>query len=279
MASPQLENGYLKISNELAEAFCRSMPNQASQCQVLWAIIRKTYGWQKKEDSISISQIEELTQLSRRSVIYAIQNLEAKKMIHVQRARGRGNVNKPNKISLQKNYSRWVVQEISEQYANNLKKRRERYKKSKEKVVQTNQGSANNGQKVVQTMVKNDELFAPTKKRKTIQKTLPSDFLDLSRRFLEYQQQQLGESLVKISEKKIHGGAETLEKLTRIDGFDLQREIRPALLWAVKDEFWSYQIRSIASLRKKNGSGESKFSNLYAKFKQQNPQKKVDLEW
>lgn len=61
---PQLENGYLKLANELVEAYTRSrIPGEAMQC--LWVIIRKTYGFGKLEDQISISQFSEYTGLKR----------------------------------------------------------------------------------------------------------------------------------------------------------------------------------------------------------------------
>lgn len=135
MASPQCEDGYTRIANELLDALAMFTPGY-SQGQVLFAVLRKTYGWHKKEDFISVNQIVDLTLLSRRTVIYAIQNLEAKKMIKVKRLKGRGNRNKPNLIAINKNYDEWIVQGISEQYDKLLKRQRERYKKSCKKVVQ-----------------------------------------------------------------------------------------------------------------------------------------------
>lgn len=59
----QLEDGFLKLANELAEAFaCAKM--SARETQVAWAVIRKTYGWDKKQDRISGTQLAELTGMS-----------------------------------------------------------------------------------------------------------------------------------------------------------------------------------------------------------------------
>ena len=127
-AHPQLENGYTKIANELLEAFCRSFPS-ASNAQVLLAIIRKTYGWDRKEDSISISQIEELTKLSRRTVIYALQNLEAMRMVVIKRQRGRGNIHLINTLSLQEKYELWVVQRKSSQWGKQLRNKGVKYQR------------------------------------------------------------------------------------------------------------------------------------------------------
>jgi phage replication O-like protein O len=57
MASPQLENGYTKIANELLDVLMRHPEvMKGSLFQVIAVVWRKTYGWDKKEDSISISQ-------------------------------------------------------------------------------------------------------------------------------------------------------------------------------------------------------------------------------
>ena len=49
---PQLENGFLKLANELVEAICKThlSPNES---QVLWFIIRMTYGYNKKKARIN----------------------------------------------------------------------------------------------------------------------------------------------------------------------------------------------------------------------------------
>lgn len=160
MKTPQLENGYIKISNELMDAFCRYFPG-FSGGQVLNAIIRKTYGWNKKEDYISISQIMELTQLARRTVIYALQDLEAKKIIFVQRERS-GLLNKVNLIRFNKNYAQWVVQNSAQSVEKNRKQARVGSAKLR-KFKKEQGGSAKLRKRVVQNSAKNIKSFAPTK--------------------------------------------------------------------------------------------------------------------
>jgi phage replication O-like protein O len=165
MASPQVENGYVKIANELYEALIKA-PIGNSCSQVIYAVIRKTYGWHKKEDKISISQLCEMTGCSRRTVIYATQNLEAKRMISVNRSKKSGAENNVNTISLNKNYDEWVVQGISPQYRKVLERGKKLYRKRKKGVVQGNDtggGSASNGKEVVQGTVKDGHFLAPTK--------------------------------------------------------------------------------------------------------------------
>ena len=71
---PQLEDGYTRLANELVEAYTRSrIPGEAMQC--LWFIIRKTYGFNKLEDRISISQFSEATGLKRQHAHRGISKL------------------------------------------------------------------------------------------------------------------------------------------------------------------------------------------------------------
>lgn len=67
-----------------------------AELKVLLVIMRKTYGWQKDADRISLSQLAELTGLSRQSVSTATQTLEERGYILVERteaSRGESAVN------------------------------------------------------------------------------------------------------------------------------------------------------------------------------------------
>jgi hypothetical protein len=68
---------------------------------------------------------------------------------------------------------------------------------------------------------------------------------------------------------KINGdGGKTIDKLVRLDNFNFQSEIKPCVLWAVKNDFWTEQIRSLAPLRNKSkNNGEMKFTNIFDSWK------------
>lgn len=80
MASPQVEDGYTKIANELLDAMCR-VQLSGQQWKVLHAIIRKTYGWNQKADWISGSQIAQMTGLNRIDVCQALHVLRQRRII------------------------------------------------------------------------------------------------------------------------------------------------------------------------------------------------------
>jgi phage replication O-like protein O len=103
MASPQVENGYLKIATELWDALIRyRLPGE--QRQIVDAIIRKTYGYNKKQDAISLSQFVKMTGCKKPNIIRSIKSLLSKKIIVV--------IKTDNKIAhvykINKNYQSWV---------------------------------------------------------------------------------------------------------------------------------------------------------------------------
>ncbi len=80
MAKPQLEDGYTPIANEIMEALSKiRIPGEAGQC--LHFIIRKTYGYGKKEDWISLSQFVDGTNLLKPTVSRALRKLLGMNMI------------------------------------------------------------------------------------------------------------------------------------------------------------------------------------------------------
>ena len=79
-ASPQLDNGYVMIANELFDALIR-VRISGEQRQVLDFIIRKTYGWRKKSDAIPLSQFVEATGIRKSHVIRAINSLKLRNLI------------------------------------------------------------------------------------------------------------------------------------------------------------------------------------------------------
>ena len=79
---PQLENGYTRIANELIEQFAR-IRISGEAMQILWVIIRKTYGYKKKSDRIAILQFSQATGIKRSNVCRAINKLTEMGVISV----------------------------------------------------------------------------------------------------------------------------------------------------------------------------------------------------
>lgn len=81
---PQLEDGYLRIANELFDALLRFRFTLKQQ-SVAFAIVRKTYGYGKKTDDVSASQIGELCGMARNHVTETLHQLAAMNVISLER--------------------------------------------------------------------------------------------------------------------------------------------------------------------------------------------------
>jgi phage replication O-like protein O len=103
MASPQLENGYTMVANEILEALAKIKlsPNES---RILWLIIRKTYGWHKKTDWISLSQIVEGTGIAKPNVCRTLKSLTSRNIIV-----------RPDRkyVGFQKDYTKWTCKKLS----------------------------------------------------------------------------------------------------------------------------------------------------------------------
>jgi phage replication O-like protein O len=84
MADVQLENGYVKIANELLDAVIR-LRLTGYQTSIFFSIIRKTYGFNKREDQISLSQFEEMAGIARRNVYRTVQELQSMNLITIRK--------------------------------------------------------------------------------------------------------------------------------------------------------------------------------------------------
>lgn len=99
MSSPQKENGFTPIANELFEAFyrCKLLEYERVCIMHIW---RKTYGWNKKEDWVANSQFSEETGIPRPHITRTLKALKDKKIVTLL----------GNKISINKDYDKWKVE-------------------------------------------------------------------------------------------------------------------------------------------------------------------------
>lgn len=100
--TPQRENGHVEINNENAEQFAKTHFS-GNEWQIIWVVLRKTWGWNKKEDEISLTQFQKLTGLARPSVTEAVDKLVGKKVLLINKD---GYI---NKYSFNKLQSEWIV--------------------------------------------------------------------------------------------------------------------------------------------------------------------------
>ena len=102
--TPQLEDGYTKLADELLEALCRAQLGGREMAVVL-ALIRLTYGWQKSKDRIAASQIAKLTAITRAKIPTLLRSLEAKNIVRIEKG-GQGRI---ATLSIKKDHRKWEM--------------------------------------------------------------------------------------------------------------------------------------------------------------------------
>ena len=98
--SPQVEHGFVRIANELYDAILRA-PLSKRELLIVFAVIRKTYGYGKKSDDLTMTQLAELTGLTRAHCSEAVRDLGQKNVILIRDGE-HGKV-----LALSKNYRNW----------------------------------------------------------------------------------------------------------------------------------------------------------------------------
>lgn len=78
--SPQLEDGYTRLANELLDAFIQAGLT-SRQWAVVMAIVRKTYGFNKKEDDIGLGQLSDMTGIAKAHLSVTVRELESRQII------------------------------------------------------------------------------------------------------------------------------------------------------------------------------------------------------
>jgi len=109
MANPRKENGHTDIAHEILETLARQRlsPNER---RVLMVIFRKTYGWQKSEDRIPLSQFVKMTDMKKPNVHRAITQLVRRNIVI------RTDNKKRATYRFQKNWEKW--EKLSESITN-----------------------------------------------------------------------------------------------------------------------------------------------------------------
>ena len=106
MANPQKENGHTQIANDIIEHLIASGLN-GTELAVVLLILRKTYGWNKKEDQISISQFMDYIPASRQTICTALSRLQLVKIIRL--VHKGTSTNSSNLWSFNKDYDKWQL--------------------------------------------------------------------------------------------------------------------------------------------------------------------------
>ncbi len=102
MANPQKENGHTDINHEDLEHLY-ACPLSGGEFRVALCVIRHTWGWKKKKDKMSLTQIVTKTKLARKSVCEILNKLVTKRLLLLDQT---GYI---NQYEFNKNWEEWLV--------------------------------------------------------------------------------------------------------------------------------------------------------------------------
>ncbi len=98
MASPQKENGFTAIANEILDHLALPGIN-GSEYRLAILVLRKTYGFAKKKDYISLTQFQKGTGMQRQNVVETLKSLVVKRLL----------LKEKSLYQFNKNWEEWVV--------------------------------------------------------------------------------------------------------------------------------------------------------------------------
>ena len=113
MASPQTENGFTSIANELMDAIPQYKFN-GTQFRILFVVLRYTYGFQRKSHELSLTFLANKTGIHKQQIKRELDILIQNNVLVEASA---PTFNKTRSICFNKNYEEW---QISRQSANSL---------------------------------------------------------------------------------------------------------------------------------------------------------------
>lgn len=92
------------------------------------------------------------------------------------------------------------------------------------------------------------------------------ELLDFARKFQSEVAITHGNTAPKITDSLIVDGALELERAVRIDGLEIS-EVKLALMWAVHDDFWGQNLKSMARMRTKTKAGVTKIQSVIGEYR------------
>lgn len=241
MASPQTEDGYTRIANELLEALARiRVPGEARQ--VLDVILRKTYGFGKKEDAISLSQFVLATGILKPNVCASLNQLKKMNLI-IQKDNDVANI-----YCINKDYTSWrplskKITVLSKKITIGENNQHNQGLEGDSLIIQKDNGQKNVIQK---------DNASLSKRIPTIDNTTKEIFLSDS------DEVRLSELLLSLIRQRNPGfkqpdsqkWADHVSKMLRLDE-RTPEDIEKVIRWCQADSFWQSNILSTQKLREK----------------------------
>lgn len=246
-ANPQAEDGHVDIANEIVEALAKRYFS-SYESQILWVIFRKTYGWHKKTDQISITQFQEMTGMKRRHVHRTLSKLVQRKIVT------RIGNSRIISYGFQKDYTKW--KDIT-QIGNDVELSR----------------VSGQGRKKIVTQIGNRSLPKQVPTKETNKRNIfveGSNELRLSTLLLEEIRKNKSD-FKQPNQPNLQSWAKEVDLMIRRDGRKPER-IEAVIRWCQKDPFWWKNVLSTEKLRDKFERLEAEMEEKKTSFKTERPQ-------
>jgi len=231
---------YTKIPNQLLEALLQIKLHNY-EIRILFAIARKTYGFNKSSDFINQKQLEKLTGITQAHISRTLKNLIEKKMI----------IKNGKQFSIQKDFKLWNIPEKEiiknipgEAYSIDLEEDKnipgEAYK-------YTPRGIKNiPGEAYTKNIYK--KTYTKNKESPKIPKTFSDDSLEI--KLSNHLLKRIRENNPDHKEPNIKQWVKHMDYMLRIDKRSPEKIIE-VIDWSQKDSFWFKNILSTEKLREK----------------------------
>lgn len=229
LASPQKENGYTPIANEILDQLVKLSLN-GTQLRIVIVVWRYTYGFSRRQHNLSINFI--LKAMGLQKTQYKQVSREIKKLFDIGLLHEVSKSDdKTRVISFNKNYDLWTNKSSGLIRLEDKIDQREGTKKTREPL---------------------DELDPQDKQGKTnIKITFDAD--EIQYKLAALLRKGILENLPKAKvpdDKELNKWASVIDKMMRLDNRSTD-EIKEVITFSVKDPFWSSNILSAGSLREK----------------------------
>ncbi|WP_153448752.1 replication protein [Vibrio algicola] len=114
------DNGFFKIANELADALCCTALS-SRESRIVWAVMRKTYGYRQSMDWICLDQLCEMTGITKDNLSRTIKGLVSRNIL----------IKDGRKLGINKVVSEWLKKEEVVKTDNKTSQKRQVKKLSK----------------------------------------------------------------------------------------------------------------------------------------------------
>lgn len=229
----QLENGYMRIANQLIEVLAKTSLN-GTQRRILDVILRQTYGYQRKEHELSVSFIAKATNIHKKQVQRELNSLIEKNIVTVI---SEATFNKSRILTFNKNCEGWLN---SSEGTNQLPLNE----------IDTHTGNElapSTGNELAPQIKKKENL------KENVSKNKLKNFIDDDKEYklANYLSKQMTQRLDRPlkDEKTLQSWAKEFDKMVRLDKLDID-EMLQVLIFSQNHKFWRSNILSASKFRK-----------------------------